>query len=194
MVLAAATAVTAVVVPGVVADADQAVECDGPFPIFHTLAQTEEENQARIACVEDRKDEHQASLAEKRKRKADLTERIQLLKERRGNVTTRIAREKLALAPLNEVTSILKFMIGDVSWTYSTAFCETGGTMDEDIHSDSGSYHGLGQFARHWGDDLDQFRRRGGGDPHSHFAIVQGAAMVELKQQGGDEQWPVCGD
>lgn len=193
MILVALVAATAVVVPGVVADADTVVECDGEFPYFDELAQSEEENQARIACVEERKDAIQAKIADGREKKADLTERIQDLKKRRAVVKRRIDGHRERVAPLNEALGLLRYIVGEVTWVYSTAFCESGGTMQRDIHSTSGTYHSYGQFS------LDTWRSlqtaaRYGPDPHAEVALVIARGMVELKHRDGDEQWPHCGD
>lgn len=194
LILVAAIATTALWIAGVGADAGQTVECDGGFPIYDDLASTEAENEARIDCVDDRRAVIQERMAERRSNRAAVTERIRELRARRDRINARLKADRTRLDPLTMVSRLLTYVRGDVSWTYSTAFCETGGTMDPHIHSDSGSYHGLGQFAYHWGSDLDWFKRFGAGDPHDHHAIVQGSAMVELKREGGAQHWPVCGD
>lgn len=172
------------------AEADP-VNCDGEFPIFDSIAASEQENDNRISCVGERKQVIADRISERRERKADITERITELRNTKKQISTRIQRDKERAKPLGAVISLLSYVRGDVAWVWSTAACESG--HDPEAHSSSGTYHGLGQFALHWKDDLDWFRRYGSDDPHTEPAIVQAAAMVELKREGGSQHWPTCG-
>lgn len=184
--------VTAVVVPGVVADAGQTVSCDGSFPVFDSTALTEEENQARIACIEDRRDTIQLRIAERRERKVDITDRIKSLKRTRAQVTERIARDRKALTPLTEVTRLLRYVSGYIAWINSTSTCESGN--DPEAHSSSGSYHGKGQFSLSTWGSLETADRYAVHDPHTTYVLIQDRGMVELLERSSDEQWPTCGD
>lgn len=167
------------------------VNCDGDFPIYSNTAMSEQENEDRIACVEERRQVIRDAIAARRERKREITHRIEQLRQRKQEVTDRISHDKERAQPLGQVISLLSYIRGDVAWVWSTAACESG--HDPEAHSPSGTYHGLGQFALHWKDDLDWFRRYGSDDPHTEPAIVQAAAMVELMREGGSQHWPTCG-
>lgn len=169
------------------------VECNGKFPIFDDLAQTEEEQAARIACVEERRQVHKDEIAELRSENNDYSKRIQALKRAKQLNKSRINQHRKKLAPLTEVTNLLKYVVGEVTWVYSTAFCESGGTMRRDIHSTSGTYHSFGQFSLPTWRSLFTAQKYGP-DPHNEVALVIARGMVELKDRDGDEQWPHCGD
>lgn len=192
MVLAALTAVTAIAVPGVVAGADTVVECSGDFPIFQSTAANEDENQARIACVEDRKDTIHERIASGREKRREITQRIEALKHRRQDVNARIAQAHIEMAPLNQVDHLLQYVVGEIDWINVTSGCESGG--DPERHDASGDHHGKGQFLISTWTSLEWAKRYGSDDPHTEPAIVQDAGMVELKDRSGDEQWPYCGD
>jgi hypothetical protein len=73
-------------------------------------------------------------------------------------------------------------------WANSTAYCETGGTMDPRIHSPSGVYHGLMQF------DLRTARLAGfTKDPHETSTNEQKVRGVHYMRAKGTGPWPVCG-
>lgn len=68
------------------------------------------------------------------------------------------------------------------------AECETGGTMDPEIHDPSGTYHGLFQF------DLGTWASVGGsGDPHTASEDEQYYRAALLYKRSGSSPWPVCG-
>lgn len=167
------------------------VNCDGAFPIFDDLASSEQENEERISCVSERRQVIADRIAERRERKAHITERIEELRTEKHRISSRIQRDKERAQPLGAVINLLSYVRGDVGWLWTTAACESG--HDPQAHSSSGTYHGAFQFALHWKDDLDWFRRYGSDDPHTEPAIVQAAAAVELKREGGEGHWPVCG-
>lgn len=74
------------------------------------------------------------------------------------------------------------------AWADSTAWCESGGTMDPQIHDPSGTYHGLMQFdLRTWGE------AGGSGDPHNASRAEQQTRGAWLAQRVGTGRWPVCG-
>lgn len=185
-------AVAATMLQGVTATADQTVECDGSFPIFDSTALTEEENSARISCVDERRKTIQDRIAERRERKADITAKIKSLKRTRAQVSNRIARDRKALTPLTEVTRLLRYVSGYIAWLNSTSACESGNNPE--AHSASGSYHGKLQFSLSTWNSLQTAARYGHDDPHTEPAIVQDAGGVELLKRSGDEQWPTCGD
>lgn len=174
------------------ADANQTVECDGNFPIFHTTAATEEENHARIACVEDRRQVIKDRIAERRAKKSDLTDRIKTLKKRRATVIKRIERDRNGLEPLTEVNRLLRYVTGYIAWLNTTSTCESHN--DPQAHSASGTYHGKLQFHLRTWNSLQWAARYGNDDPHTEPAIVQDAGGIELLRRDGDEQWPRCGD
>jgi hypothetical protein len=74
------------------------------------------------------------------------------------------------------------------SWADSTAFCETGGTMDPRIHSPGGLYHGLMQFDLRTA-SLAGFTR----DPHLTSANEQKVRGVRYMLRQGTSPWPNCG-
>jgi hypothetical protein len=193
--LLTATLLAAVALPmlhGVQADADQTVDCNGSFPIFDSTALSEEENQARIACIEDRRQAHVDAIRKNRAENAEYSERIQALKRAKARNRELIQKHKRALAPLNEVGKLLRYVAGYIAWLNSTSTCESHN--DPQAHSASGTYHGKLQFSLTTWRSLQWAAKYGNDDPHTEPAIVQDAGGVELLKRSGDEQWPRCGD
>lgn len=74
------------------------------------------------------------------------------------------------------------------SWADSTAFCETGGTMNPRAVSPTGQYRGLMQF------DYGTWHEAGGsGDPIDASANEQKVRGVRLMLRVGRGRWPRCG-
>lgn len=169
----------------------QEVECSGGFPIYDNTAMSETENEQRIACVKERRRVIAERISERRKKRSDITDRIEQLRNRKQEIQNRIERDKERAQPLNAVISLLSYIRGEVSWAWKTGACESG--HNPEAHSPSGKFHGEYQFALGWKDSLDWFIRYGSDDPHTEPAIVQTAAAVELKREGGSQHWPVCG-
>jgi hypothetical protein len=177
----AAAAVVTVFVAQNNATATSTVECRGGFPVFERTALTEEENAARIACVQDRKATHRQAISELRSKNESLTERIKELKQRRERNRARVRHHRSALAPLGEVVYLLRSVSGYVSWINTTSACESGN-------------NGKGQFSLQTWSSLYTADRYNVGDPHTAAVLIQDAGMVENLERSGDEQWPHCGE
>lgn len=77
---------------------------------------------------------------------------------------------------------------GDKAWANSTAWCETGGTMNPRIVSPGGKYRGLMQF------DFRTWHEAGGsGDPIDASGNEQKVRAVYLMHRVGTGRWPNCG-
>lgn len=173
------------------AGANQTVECDGKYPVYHDLAQTEQEQAARIACLNDRLEPKRERISELRDKREAKAERIAELRAERQRMARTIDRIQQDIAPIVRVVRILRYVVGDVVWVYTTAFCESGGTMQTDIHNSTGKYHSFGQFDLPTAREASIFEGR---DPHLFYAIEIAHGMVEVKRETSDERWPVCGD
>lgn len=187
-VLAMTTA--ALIVPGIRAGADSTVSCDGSFPIFQTTAASEDENRARIDCVDERKDAIHERIDAGRTKRRDINHRIEVLRQRRTRVNDRLRAAHEELQPLNAVTALLDYVVGEIDWLNVTSGCESG----NDPQAHNGDHHGKLQFKMSTWLSLEWAHRYGDVDPHTLPAIVQDAGGVELKHRTGDEQWPTCGD
>lgn len=95
------------------------------------------------------------------------------------------SQPRATIVPKKDTASRAEIPEGDI-W-YKLAFCETGGKMNQDATSSSGTYRGYFQFS------MTTWHSVGGpGDPRDHDYGTQLQYAQKLQARSGWNQWPRC--